>query len=1460
MPSLPALPAPKVCCVFQYDEYGNPADTPRTCEQIAAGDTAAEAACVALDGYVTEAGMPIFVPHGSIEECCRDCNPLPVTLIRVGNKLMRRGGELNRSPNAEPEKCCCGDVGVCKPVPDCDQVRCFPSPPDPEEQCKGKCVDNTSSGAGSVVCATNTQCCGDDGTTCVPTCANADPGATPPTTAVYYSTAHNSWEAMPCTTCGVCCVNNYDEDPTSLKFRQVLSTTGVKDKTEAECNASHPFIPDPANPFGSVGVWHAATDNVNICNPNCCQQQIRGDEKAAVCAPTSAPVCDPCLGRCIEIEYENNPAKCPREECKSKQECCGDGDENCVPQCGETTAKYRWESGCGDGTKCGKCCKNIYNDDGTAVTGVECDATKLNQTDCVALIEHLSGPKPYGVWFPFGTCADCNATPCCREVTCPGGLTDTVCVDVAADDCDLCKGTCLDIATGNKTCTHYRVCCGPNGENCETVCGIVATNSWTANGCTDPNLCGACCRSVYDGPAGTATMLSAECVPAITRAADCVLNNDDRAALAPDHDIRYSWKPFETCATAKCATKQCCGDKCLDDVGCIDIDINAECEPCNGRCYDNATETATCQTKQDCCGPDGSLCRGCPGDGGDVAPTPAAFSWGGCFENGTKCGVCCVITRNALGVAVSSTCVDDETYAQCVARGADASWQAFETCASAVCIPRTCCNEVACPGIVMCLAVDKDRGACDAPCRGECYAIDESGAQAGPPFCATKVSCCGDLNEDCEAQNGLCPDGSVLLPTYSWPNDCADPAVCGVCCKRNVGAGGAISFSCDATKANQTDCEAANFGVWHAFATCAACGDTKQACVESTCRKIVNGIAQTYTNAVCRPVPPDKTTCKGICTDLATTYTTCKTKSECCGSDNGKCGVVCGSVATHSWSSSCNDPDQCGVCCITTNIGDGNITAGQPQENIGRAACAALNMANGGIGVSSNWIPFGVSQDCSVEKCCGSCPDGSISCIAQPPGMPCPQPCNGRCVDSTGNVSCKTKAECCLDENGNNLCDAPPDSRCPAKPFWTATCPENAIKCGVACKTTYGAGNVILTSACQPAITTYTAFLLAQAGAPAGTFYTWHAWDTCETVICRSKVCCKDICPDVKGCATVDYSDPCVKCGGLCYDAIVTVNPVTNVSTYSIDPDGSVSCLTRTQCCGVANESCSAIPNCPKAPKVFVPCDNENCPPSSNCLCTSPNYATNNWPGDQGGGRIDAVFNANAPPLTITEQCYSYLSPVNNVEDIVMAYSTYSTEDPCLLTCDQFIDDFDAYGQCRMIEEQKYTAALAWKPCYPGLLTGQQLYTYQEWNAFFWLNTTIRDSRDGTWLRNGQASALAIYMCDGEKLVDVTDTILEKLPVKKCQEASGSGAFGSQAPGFSNRQNVEIPDVYNYTHCIAYKFTPDGPGAIYENSIKYETCPHDWQTPCSAFSTPSSEVKDPDMINCPAAFTANPLP
>jgi hypothetical protein len=272
-----------------------------------------------------------------------------------------------------------------------------------------------------------------------------------------------------------------------------------------------------------------------------------------------------------------------------------------------------------------------------------------------------------------------------------------------------------------------------------------------------------------------------------------------------------------------------------------------------------------------------------------------------------------------------------------------------------------------------------------------------------------------------------------------------------------------------------------------------------------------------------------------------------------------------------------------------------------------------------------------------------------------------------------------------------------------------------------------------------------------------------------------------------------------------------------------------------------------------KSFETFEECDRcDNCMPD--CLCSGePNYAANNFPSIAG--------HADGPGITQTEQCSATLFAISAAE-IEQYYGYAGPRDACGLACAGLVDDLDKYYQCQDEVQRDRLRGFEWKPCYPGLLEGRQLYMYTEWNAMYWFSQTARDNSAGEFLRAGQNSASAFYLCDGEKLVDVTDKILTKSTYKRC-ESKMVGVAGTN--DFTNTQNnVDMSNIFNgdAPYCQYFSFTPNpGGGRIFESGIKYGTaCELDWKTACSAYKNPQAKLKDANMTGCPQTFMENPLP
>lgn len=704
------------CCVYSY----------------AANNEIVGAECVELDDVfdATECTKLVNDPldpdapqrqFGVVAECCRDCELLARKLIiaKCGNRnyLVGGGGVLDSSPVESPEDCCCGDVPRCVQVPGCNQVDCYPEPPDSGDPCAGRCLTMTYDDQGveivedrGLLCATKVQCCADDNSSCESRCYD-DPIAPEPT--IFGPT--NQWTAMACTSdeCGVCCAHIYNTDPASPTYGESIMRIGNTSMSKEECEAAFFDPPIPAIDaavLGPVGEWIANTDDVNVCNPPCCLDQQFGDAREANCRYTDQLFCDPCVGRCIEVAAENNPGMCPREFCATKQACCGDGGEKCEEGlCGDgAPAKYRWEPmDCVENAAdlCGVCCKNEYAVNGQ-VAGIVCDPGTNTREQCERNVAiELPPPDdpdavpppplnvPYGTWAPFETCRVCagaDLVPCCREIECLDGNV-TACVEVLPADCDFCLGRCTELETGEQSCKTKQNCCDNDNFKCG-ICGVDPTHSWEA-GCADATKCGVCCKLTINP--NTGDIIAATCDDSIT-AEQCTALQDDNP------NQRGEWRPFETCDTVKCFTKPCCGEGCGGAIECIQIPYEDDCNPCHGRCqpFDGADY---CGTKQECCGDDGS---GCDPD----CPEPNTWT-AVCESNSTKCGVCCetVVDENT-GQIVNSVC-HDISYEECMENAQNQNptssfaWKPFETCESVICNPKICCKSP-CENVAKCSEVD----------------------------------------------------------------------------------------------------------------------------------------------------------------------------------------------------------------------------------------------------------------------------------------------------------------------------------------------------------------------------------------------------------------------------------------------------------------------------------------------------------------------------------------------------------------------------------------------------------------------------------------------------------------------------------------------------------------------------------------------------------------------------------
>jgi hypothetical protein len=452
----------QVCCIYLYDNEGFPVKGGNACVPILkAGENDVNkisAADCTRNKEITlpKNGNKINVPYGRVAECCSDCEDSDPVFIVQNGKLVKVGGGLSRSPQQDPDKCCCGDKPCCKKVKDCQQVRCYPEPEDCD-RCAGKCTTFAYDENGEEIiddrdvnCATLTQCCLDDNSRCIAHCKNGEEGEEPK------HTIPQAWEAISCTNCGICCRNGraWKEDANGDPI--------TKETCEAAVGVG----------AGVGGVWHANTDNEDICNPVCCYEAELGDEKRAVCRHGDKVTCDPCIGVCTDLSFSRPPKgqdvnhKCPQSSCKTKQDCCGEGEEKCINILCPEGAKFLWEeTNCGSNPdECGICCVTVYNEDETKEIGKECDEGPKTRDEC----EDLKTPmgKSKGSWFPFETCSVCDGVNCCREVECEESK-QVVCVKVSKDNCeDKCRGFCVKNADNEKRCATKSDCCGEDGTKC----------------------------------------------------------------------------------------------------------------------------------------------------------------------------------------------------------------------------------------------------------------------------------------------------------------------------------------------------------------------------------------------------------------------------------------------------------------------------------------------------------------------------------------------------------------------------------------------------------------------------------------------------------------------------------------------------------------------------------------------------------------------------------------------------------------------------------------------------------------------------------------------------------------------------------------------------------------------------------------------------------------------------------
>jgi hypothetical protein len=87
----------------------------------------------------------------------------------------------------------------------------------------------------------------------------------------------------------------------------------------------------------------------------------------------------------------------------------------------------------------------------------------------------------------------------------------------------------------------------------------------------------------------------------------------------------------------------------------------------------------------------------------------------------------------------------------------NAAWKPFDTCETAICVPKQCCKDDVCAGEVGCVTVDKFKDECNQ-CEGFCTDVDESFTPIpGTTTCSKESDCCEWDGRKCTNQGLVCP-------------------------------------------------------------------------------------------------------------------------------------------------------------------------------------------------------------------------------------------------------------------------------------------------------------------------------------------------------------------------------------------------------------------------------------------------------------------------------------------------------------------------------------------------------------------------------------------------------------------------------------------------------------------------------------------------------------------------------
>jgi hypothetical protein len=248
--------------------------------------------------------------------------------------------------------------------------------------------------------------------------------------------------------------------------------------------------------------------------------------------------------------------------------------------------------------------------------------------------------------------------------------------------------------------------------------------------------------------------------------------------------------------------------------------------------------------------------------------------------------------------------------------------------------------------------------------------------------------------------------------------------------------------------------------------------------------------------------------------------------------------------------------------------------------------------------------------------------------------------------------------------------------------------------------------------------------------------------------------------------------------------------------------------------------------------------------PLSNCLCSGPNYGAINVNILKKSYGPDAnAFPDDAANGITRRELYQATLEVTSPGDM---WPYYSTEDPCYFRCAEGVrpPDQDPWS-CRSAQDNLATKGWDWRACYPGLLDGKTLYGYRRYREYYYMNLNIRDASSGVWYNSGTETKYNFYVCDGDGLVDVSDIIMEKYPVKYCETYYD----GPQGNLVQTSQEFVMADVFHQASFYNNKGELRDGVVWISNFFKYGQTNYDWQSEVGLFDM-SSGLPSPNMIGC----------